>query len=98
MGNEIGEIKLILNEKYALTDKEIKKATKEAGSLGNLPDFTKVRPLEKLPVDEIETTLKEKYSDTNFTNIHKELRELVMGYDGKKPDLGDIKKVLGKYL
>jgi len=67
MGKDENEFKFHLNEKYALSDNEIKDAMKAARKMGSRPDFDKVRAVEELPIGEITITLKGRYPGTNFT-------------------------------
>jgi hypothetical protein len=95
------EIRIKLSEKYALTDKEIKKATKEAAKMGKLPELDKVRELEKIPDDAgefIKKALSGTYPKTAFDSIGFELNEMVIAYTGKKPRGIEKQKFLKPYI
>ena len=100
MGRE-KEIRVKLNEKYALSDKEIKRATKEAAKMGKLPELDKVRELKKITDEElarIGERLDVAYPKTNFGRIYIELNELVIGYTGKKPKRIEKQNLMSSYV
>lgn len=93
---KIKELRFRLNKTYALTNKEVKKATKEAGKMGDLPDLDSVRTVEPLPTEKILSDLTKAYPKTEFLEVKGEIIDLVIQYTGKKP--GGIKKSLKSYI